>query len=262
MSDLSHLRLENTASSIPYTSTLPGGGDFRLPPRDRAPHAQRLIDGLEQARARVDAMRQQQPPATDEVNGYPLTLRSDREFTLRLESLDRRQDGMELLSVRSEGGAQIACVFVRKDKLIRFVRLIEGYRDRETDAGKPKNKKMVESMAEIRLVVVRDLWQDSDVVPFPQAHEAIRWEVWIRTAGVDAPTAGNYDAVLQDTAYVYPAWNLERAGIQDPGQAWNALTVGAYTEKVLIQDDTLRGWQPIASAGDLTPSSRTAFDLM
>lgn len=49
--------------------------------------------------------------------------------------------------------------------------------------------------------------------------------------------------------------------IHDPGQAWNALTVGASTEFVDIdpKDRTLKGHQPVAKAGDLSPYSSTSI---
>ncbi len=497
MSDLSHLRLENTASTLPYTSTQRGGSDFAIPPRDRAPHAQKLLGEIQQARAQVDSVRQQQPDTNAEIDGYPLTIRSNPEVPLKLESLDRQSDGMELLSVREDGNTQVASVFVRKDRVVAFVRLIEQYRDQNTRKGKARNQPLIDSIAAIQLVVVRDLWQDGHTVPFPEPDQAIWWEVWIRTGSLGAQTAfshfadlarglqlriseqyvsfpervvfltwgtarqigqsvdllsyiaelrkakkvptgylelpprdqrafvddarrrlvppapdapavclldtgvnrhhpliepnlapadaqavqpawgvadhdpdqhgtgmagialyqcltslfdgtspvqmrhrlesvkllppppgandpevygwvtqqavakaeiqaprrnravcmavtaddrdqglpsswsaavdqlcageldrnpnlmfvsaGNYDAVLQDGAYLYPDWNLQHAGIQDPAQAWNAVTVGAYTEKVLIQDPALRGWRPLAPAGDLAPSSRTSL---
>ncbi len=46
--------------------------------------------------------------------------------------------------------------------------------------------------------------------------------------------------------------------IEDPGQAWNALVVGAYTEKVNITHPAFQGWQPVAPYGDLSPQSRTS----
>lgn len=45
--------------------------------------------------------------------------------------------------------------------------------------------------------------------------------------------------------------------IHDPGQAWNALTVGAMTEKAVIQDATWANWQPVARPGELSPWSTT-----
>lgn len=497
MSDLSHLRLENTATTLPYTSTQSGGGgEFATPPRDRAPHAQKLINEARDAAARVDAARPH-PPA-DEIDGYPLTLVSDPAFSLKLESLDRQRDGVELLSVRDDAGAQVANVFVRKDKLVTFIRLVERYRDENTGSGKPKNQRLVDSIAAIRLIAVRDLWQDA-AADFPAEDAPAWWEVWIRAGGraaeaahasfvalaralglratdhfvafpervvllvwatarqlassvdllsyvaelrrakevptdylelpprdqrefaddllqrlvppspdapavclldtgvnrhhpllepvlsaadtqavdptwgvadhdhdqhgtgmagvavyrcltdvlavagpvtirhclesvkllpppplandpdvygwvtqqavaraeVQAPdrnrsicmavttderdqglpsswsaavdqlcaadpdndqdarlmfiSAGNYGAVLANPEYIYPNWNQQFAGVQDPAQSWNAVSVGAYTEMWDIRDPTFRGWQPIAPPGDLTPSSRTSL---
>jgi len=48
------------------------------------------------------------------------------------------------------------------------------------------------------------------------------------------------------------------ATIENPAQAWNALVVGAYTEKVNISHPDFQGWQPIAPCGDLSPRSRTS----
>lgn len=45
--------------------------------------------------------------------------------------------------------------------------------------------------------------------------------------------------------------------VHDPGQAWNALTVGAFTEKSQLTAPQWDGWQPVAAAGDLSPWSAT-----
>ncbi|MHC2338167.1 hypothetical protein ACVIW0_007456 [Bradyrhizobium sp. USDA 4454] len=58
-----------------------------------------------------------------------------------------------------------------------------------------------------------------------------------------------------------PADHLTRndlEAIDDPAQAWNALTVGAYTEKLDIIDPEFAGYAPIAPAGELSPRSRTS----
>jgi hypothetical protein len=46
--------------------------------------------------------------------------------------------------------------------------------------------------------------------------------------------------------------------IENPSQAWNALTVGAFTEKDTLVDPTYRGWQTIAPVGGVAPCSRTS----
>lgn len=55
----------------------------------------------------------------------------------------------------------------------------------------------------------------------------------------------------------YPARN-DLMPIESPAQAWNVLTVGAFTEKSVIADVTFAGWNALAGVGDLTPRSRTS----
>jgi hypothetical protein len=49
--------------------------------------------------------------------------------------------------------------------------------------------------------------------------------------------------------------------VQDPAHAWNALTVGACTERALIADGDYEGWTPVASSGDLSPWSATGVTM-
>lgn len=49
--------------------------------------------------------------------------------------------------------------------------------------------------------------------------------------------------------------------VQDPAHAWNALTVGACTERAVIQAAGYDGWQPVARPGDLSPWSSTGVTL-
>jgi hypothetical protein len=49
--------------------------------------------------------------------------------------------------------------------------------------------------------------------------------------------------------------------VQDPAHAWNALTVGACTERAVIEDAGYDGWSPVAHSGDLSPWSSTGVTL-
>lgn len=69
-------------------------------------------------------------------------------------------------------------------------------------------------------------------------------------------SAGNTDP---SERHRYPDSSLTDE-VHDPGQAWNALTVGGYTEKSWMDTAQYPGWQPIAPAGDLSPSSCTSMD--
>ena len=68
-------------------------------------------------------------------------------------------------------------------------------------------------------------------------------------------SAGNtqYDDWMQ-----YPASN-DTDGIHDPGQAWNALTVGAYTDLVQITEPDATDHEAIAPEGALSPFSTTSL---
>ncbi len=68
-------------------------------------------------------------------------------------------------------------------------------------------------------------------------------------------SAGNVDNPI--SWLNYPADNLTNQ-IHDPGQAWNALTVGAFTEKTRITDTTLHDYIPVAPPGGLSPYSTTS----
>ncbi len=56
----------------------------------------------------------------------------------------------------------------------------------------------------------------------------------------------------------YPQSNLTNE-VHDPAQAWNALSVGAFTTKTQIRDRTLAGFAPKADAGSLSPFSTTSL---
>jgi hypothetical protein len=56
----------------------------------------------------------------------------------------------------------------------------------------------------------------------------------------------------------YPSRN-DLSPAENPSQAWNALVVGAYTDKVNMQNPKYAKWQTIAPAGDLSPRSRTSL---
>lgn len=56
----------------------------------------------------------------------------------------------------------------------------------------------------------------------------------------------------------YPDHNHTQ-GVEDPAQSWNAISVGAFTEKTTIHTNDYRDWKPVANAGQLSPASRTSI---
>ena len=70
-------------------------------------------------------------------------------------------------------------------------------------------------------------------------------------------SAGNIRAFYPATEYLD---QNDTATIENPAQAWNALTVGAITEKCIITHPDFQGWGVVATAGDLSPRSRTSVN--
>jgi hypothetical protein len=67
-------------------------------------------------------------------------------------------------------------------------------------------------------------------------------------------SAGN---VTADTEYAKRR-PQDECPIEDPAQAWNALTVGGYTDRIEVRDKGYESWTPIVQAGELSPHSRTS----
>ncbi len=57
---------------------------------------------------------------------------------------------------------------------------------------------------------------------------------------------------------VYPDSN-KTYSVHDPGQSWNALTVGAYTQKCTLTHPSYRDYSSIAAPGQLSPFSSTSL---
>ena len=71
-------------------------------------------------------------------------------------------------------------------------------------------------------------------------------------------SAGNVDPT-ELTEIAYPDANMLH-GVENPGQSWNALTVGAYTKDVTIGAREYNGFSPIADKGSLSPYSSTSVN--
>lgn len=69
-------------------------------------------------------------------------------------------------------------------------------------------------------------------------------------------SAGNvYPDELQKVPY--PDANTLHC-VESPGQAWNAVTVGAYSNDIEITDAAFKGYNPVAEIGSLSPYSSTS----
>ena len=93
------------------------------------------------------------------------------------------------------------------------------------------------------------------------------WSAAVDALAADLAAAGEHPRLLvlsagniQDSnAWLdYPDSN-DTDGVHDPAQAWNALTVGAFTELVQIAEPDTEAYAPIAPRGGLSPFSTTSL---
>jgi len=56
----------------------------------------------------------------------------------------------------------------------------------------------------------------------------------------------------------YPDANVNHS-VESPGQAWNAITVGAYSNDIQIQDPKMKGYHPMADVKEISPYSSTSL---
>jgi hypothetical protein len=95
----------------------------------------------------------------------------------------------------------------------------------------------------------------------PSSWSAAADQITSGASEADAPrrlllvSAGN---VALGERHEYPTRN-QVEGIEDPAQSWNALTVGAYTNRASIRSADYEDWRPIAQPGHLSPCSRTSI---
>ena len=70
-------------------------------------------------------------------------------------------------------------------------------------------------------------------------------------------SAGNVE-IMEMSEAGYPNANLVHS-VESPGQSWNALTVGAFSQSVTIDDNAFTGFSPVADNGQLSPYSATSL---
>lgn len=185
-----HLIDPRPSETTRFTSPKSGPrGSLPLPGRARAAHAAHLIQEIAQIAPQAQQRAEEQKAqGIDAGIGIYLLFESEPDFELKFESLDVTRSGIELCAVRRlPDGRMQATVFVPDGKLAYFLKRIEAYRDADTRPRKdgstrPKNEDLVASISNIRLAALEALWTD-DLTLFPDANQAITWEVWLRRSG-------------------------------------------------------------------------------
>lgn len=199
-----HLIVPFDAETRRFTSTKSARQNFATPPRNRAEHAGRLIGAYQQATA--DAGQERAVGnGFYQITDLTLTFESDPNFPLAFESLDLPASNINLLSVSKDAdGRTLATVRVPQDKLALLLGKLEAYRDNdpaqplaEGEKRKRDNRKLAESISQIRRATLRELWTDPPE-DFPAQDERITWEVWIRREGEGLPNRDVNERVLRN----------------------------------------------------------------
>jgi len=183
MNEVRHLFPKDTARAEQYTYPGSGRDNLRLPDRDdREGHGQKLIGAIRSVEQEVKAQAER-APSKKHPKGIVVDFQSDPGFELKLDSLDSRQRGceLELLNSRVDNdNVMHATVFVPEGSIGAFVRKFESYTKEDTKKGRPKNRKLVESITDLRRAVLEtSFWNDTSEFPSDR-DEPLWWEVWLR----------------------------------------------------------------------------------
>jgi len=182
-----HIFVEGRRTVGDYTSPKSGSRAFRFPDRNVQQHAALLRQSLESIGAELEQVAAQHIAGGITENlGIVLEVESDPGFPLKVDSLEKRKSGIELLNVRVEtimaqGAEQEvtkATVFVPYGKLDRLTKLVEDYRTQQTAKQHPKNQPLVASIANIRRAALGAFWTENE--PLPGAASSVWWEAWLR----------------------------------------------------------------------------------
>lgn len=190
-----HIFLTAAPPATPFSNPRHGGGAPRIRERDRFQHGAYLRERLENAWKEVE---QRQAVAVVERHGSYIDFISDPGHDLILKSLEDLRSGIRLLNVRRLGdeGNQtiIATIYVPHTKRGFFLRKITKYIEEEDRRShKPKNQKLINSIADIRKSVLESFWQD-DLNLLPKK-DSLWIEVWLSSSSED--TISRFNAVVQ-----------------------------------------------------------------
>jgi hypothetical protein len=153
-------------------------------PQDRRAHARALRKALKGAQSESEEARER---AHVEIHGaepgFYIQFESVPGVDLKLETLEDRRRGLELVAVRTlERNNQLvqqATAFVPEGSLSHFFGRFEQYAEEKTKSGEPRHKDFVDRIASLKRATLKALWTDV-AGSFPKVSERVWWEVWLR----------------------------------------------------------------------------------
>lgn len=148
-------------------------------PGNRARHAGALTAALATAQRESRGSREALNISVHGAEpGLYVLFESPPNVELKLESLEHRGKGIELVAVQEFGDppVQLATVFIPEGELKYFFGRFEQYATKQTLKGEPRHKDVIDRIAALRRATLRALWTDS-LQEYPAQDEIIWWEV-------------------------------------------------------------------------------------
>jgi hypothetical protein len=186
------LFLYKTAQSESFTSPKVVIKESNLPPRDRLAHAEFLKSRFNDAWNNISTQRQQrQALALPMRTGSYIQVKGKLNFELATNSLERvskntpRLVSTQITTLEDGGKEMHAIVYVPNGQEKRYLKQINDYATKiDTRWNQYKNKTLIESIEDIELALLENLWQDP-LETFPQ--DVPVWcELWLRTEDINA----------------------------------------------------------------------------
>jgi hypothetical protein len=182
--DLNNIFLKDTSTPIKYTSKSGGGSKKLFPERNREEFGnflKRKLEAIWENTRSIDSSRTAVTFPTRK--GAYIEFEGEQGYDLVTKSLESSVAGIKLLNVRSEKidektKIDRATVFVPKGKENFFVNKINEYMEENNKiSGKPKNEKLVASIADIKIAVFESFWIGKK--EWMPSQEALWCELWL-----------------------------------------------------------------------------------
>lgn len=187
---LPHLIVRKRVRSESYTHPGGGGGGPpRLPDRSRSVQANKLLSALNRVEQHGETLKAQRV-ATGAAGEFNLVIEFEGEpgSPLKAEALDSPSNGVQLVNVRTvlvrqpdgtEIQKEFATVQIAPGRLQYLASKVKAYRDQDTPKGEPKNRALVDPIAEIRWATLQAFWNED--IPIPTGNSVVSWEAWLHT---------------------------------------------------------------------------------
>ncbi|MGD0229017.1 MAG: S8 family peptidase [Syntrophorhabdales bacterium] len=179
-----HIFLTGPTQTQGFTSPRTGGTAPRIPARDRIQHTEHLRREIESVWREFE---DRQAVVHVERHGAYIDFVSEPGFELAIQALESLRSGIRLLNVRREGTGEhertLATVYVPHSRRSHFLNKIDAYANEVTQqSGLPKNRKLIESISDIRRSVMESFWRTDERTLIPG--EEPRWvEAWLSSDG-------------------------------------------------------------------------------